>query len=199
MAIENICAKLFKDLDSSCVAPVRGWYQQAVIFSLTDVDTSTVSLPDYTNNTCAYTVEFTVKCATKGYRISGIEAGTNFKGWFSKTRDANGYPTYNHQVQLFLAGIDADIHCALSSLDKGRYAVALQTKSGEIVIYGFGQGLATGDYDYDIVEGGGGAVITLTSLDTSPESLLPLIYKSGTTNGEIADFDSAFENSNACP
>lgn len=196
MALENICGKLLADLDLSCQAPERRFWQQAVLINKSDVDTWDIITTDYDATptvSCAYSVEFALKCEKKGIRISGIESGDSYKGWYSKTRADNGYPVYKHQVQLFIGGTSETINCVLDALDRGSHFVAMQTKGGTVVIYGFQNGLSSGDYDYDIMEGSGGTLITLESLDSSPESLLPLIYKAGGGSTVAADFDASFE------
>lgn len=200
MAIENICARLLKDIDASCTAPARRYWQQAVLINKSDIDDSTLGLTDYDtpDPTCSYNVSFTLKCETKGIRITGIETGESFRGWYSKTRDANGYPTYNHQVSLFISGTSEEVKCVLDALSKGTYVVALQTKSGVVEIFGWENGISTGDYDYDIQTNGGGSVITLQSLDVAPENYLPLIYKAAPDGDPIADFDSAFAGPETC-
>lgn len=198
MAIDNICALLTTDRDSSCSITTRGWWQQAVLINLSQIETKTVTLPNALG-VCSHSVKFSLKCASKGYRVSAIEAGTNIKGMFSKTRDANGYPVYTHTVQIFLAGLDAELNCMIEALDKGLLAVALQTKTGEVLIYGIQNGLSSDDYTYDIVENAGGVIITLSSLENSPEPNVPMIYVSNTPGSEVADFDASFENVTPCP
>lgn len=201
MALESICGKLVNDLDVSCIAPSRRYWQQAVLIDKSDIETSTISLPVYDGEgapSCDYTVEFALKCMTKGIRISGIESGDNFKGFYSKTRDANGYPIYKHQAQIFVSGIDTATKCALDALDKGSVVVALQLKDGTVEIFGFENGLSTGDYTYDIQEGAGGTAIILQSLDSGPENHLPLVYKPTGGGTATADFDSSFAGAETC-
>ena len=200
MAIKNICAKLINNLDSSCTAPSRKYWQQAVLINKADIDTFTLNLPDFTEGaeTCDYNVEFTLKCETSGVRISGIETGESFKGWYSKSRDDNGYPTYIHQVQVFISGTTEEVKCALDAMDKGSYIIAMQTKDGKVEIFGWENGLSTGDYDYDIQANGGGSLVVLQSLENSPENYVPLIYKSAAPGDEITDFDDSFAGVTPC-
>ncbi len=200
MAIESVCAKLLNDIDASCNAPARRYWQQAVLINKSDIETSTLNFTDFEGDpvTCSYNITFALKCETKGIRIRGIETGESFKGWFSKSRDANGYSTYNHQVSVFISGTSEEIKCTLDALSKGSYVVALQTKSGVVEIYGWENGLSTGDFDYDIQANGGGAVITLQSLDVAPENYLPMVYKAELEGDEIADFDAAFAGPETC-
>lgn len=195
------CGKVFQGFENPCNLKVTGFRQIAVLINLDDIDLDSVvkTLPDYDTGTCDYTVEFDLKCGgTKGFSIKAIEAGTAIKGYFDKTRNDNGYAQYNHKVDVILSGIDKDVNCVLASLDAGRYAVALLANDGTVVIYGFQNGLSTSDYTYDIVGGGGSAVITLTSNEANPESTLPLIYKAGNGSTAILDFEAEFENTTPC-
>lgn len=200
MAIESICGRLLNDIDGSCVAPARRYWQQAVLINKSDIETLTINTTDYDaqSPTCAYNVEFTLKCETSGIRVTGIETGDHFKGYYDKTRDANGYPTYKHQVQIFLGGISENVKCALDALDKGSVVVALQLKDGTVEIYGIENGMSTGDYTWDLQAGSGGTAIVLSSLDSSPENFVPLIYKASGSGTESADFDSNFAGAATC-
>lgn len=196
MAIQSICAKLFNTFDASCEAPARKYYQQAVLINKSDIETITISKPDYQTPTCAYSVEFALKSGTTGYMIQGPEAGSNFLGSFDKSRSDLGYPQYIHNAQILMAGVNEEAKCILDSLDKGSFVVALQLKDENetVEIYGITKGLTTGDYTYDIQGGGGGTAILLSSLEDAPESMLPLVYVSAVPGQEGADFDSSFAN-----
>ncbi len=192
MAITSLCAKLFNSLDVSCVAPVRKYYQQAVIINKTDIEAYTITLPDADVETCAYKVEFALKDGATGYRISGAEAGSSFYGSFDKSRSDLGYAQYIHNTSILVTGVSEEVKCVLDSLDKGSFVVALQLKDGTVEVYGIVNGLTTGDYSYNIQEGGGGTPILLSSLEDAPESNLPLIYESAVPGQENEDFDDAF-------
>jgi len=194
MAVTSVCARLVNGLDISCIAPVRKAYQQAVLINKNDIDTFTVSLPDAsaTPPTCAYTVEFALKSGSTGYRITGTEAGSSFFGSSDKTRSDLGFVQYVHNVGILIAGISEAVKCVLDSLDKGSFIVALQWKDGTVEIFGFVNGLTTGDYSYNVQEGGGGTQIILSSLEDAPENNLPFIYKSAVADQENVDFDDAF-------
>lgn len=192
----STCGKIFQGFDNPCEIEVNGFRQLAVLINLDDIDKSTVdiSLPDYETGVCDYTVEFSLKENTTGFGVSAIDAGTTIRGYVSKTRNDQGYPVYTHSVDIFLSGIDVDTKCMLHSLDSGRYAVALMGNDGTVEIYGFKNGLTSADYDYNITENGGGSVITLSSLESSPEGLLPLVYKAGAGSTPELDFESLFAN-----
>ena len=194
MAIQSVCGRLFSGLDVSCVKPVSKYYQQAVIINSQDIDldTVTITLPDSEQEDCDYSVEFALKAGTTGFHIIGSEGGSTFYGSVSKSRNDLGYPSYIHNVGILVAGLSKESKCILSALDKGSYIVALQAKDGTVEIYGFQNGLTTGDYEYNIQEGGGGTQIILSSLEDATEGNLPLIYKSAVSGQESEDFDDAF-------
>lgn len=196
MAVTNICAELKSGQDSSCTTPLRRYYQQAVIINKSDIDTSTVvvSVPTTEDPECTYNVQFSLKEGKTGFRFTGANNGSVYKGYFDKTTSDQGYPQYKHNVQIFLTGTSEDAKCILDSLSKGNFIVALQFSDGTVEIYGWYYGLSTGDFTYDVQENGGGTAIILSSLDIAPESYVPFVYKSLTTGGENADFDANFEN-----
>ena len=196
MAIVSTCAKLFSGFDASCDSPVRQYFQQAVLINKADIETLEITKIDEGTDppTCNYNVQFGLKAGTTGYRFQGPEAGSNFFGSFDKSRSDLGFSQYIHNVQVLVTGISEQIKCIVDSLDKGSFIAALQLKDGTVEIYGAENGLSTGDYTYNIQEGGGGAPILLSSLEIAPENNLPLVYKSSTPDGEGADFDSAFAN-----
>src|SRR5690606_7070245 len=192
MAVQSLCARLFNSLDVSCNAPTRKYYQQAVIINKSDIESYTITLPDAETETCNYKVEFELGAGKTGYRISGAQAGSSFYGSFDKTRSDLGYAQYIHNTGILIAGVTEEVKCILDSLDKGSFVVALQLKDGTVEIYGIVNGLSTGDYSYNIQEGGGGTQILLSSLEDAPESNLPLVYESAVPGQESTDFDDAF-------
>lgn len=194
MAVTSICALLANGYDGSCIAPARKYYQQAVLINKTDIDPASVTytLPDTETGACSYTVAFDLKAGKTGYRITGAEAGNSFFGSFDKSRTDAGYTQYIHNVQIFVGGLTEASKCILAALDKGSFVVALQLTDGTVEIYGMGSGLSTGDYTFNIVEGGGGSVILLSSLEDAPEGNLPMIYESAVPGQENEDFDDAF-------
>lgn len=192
MAVQSLCAKLVNGLDVSCDAPTRKYYQQAVIINKTDIADYTITLPDAETETCDYKVAFELTPGTTGYRILGPEAGSTFYGSFDKTRSDLGYAQYIHNTGILITGVTEEVKCVLDSLDKGSFVVAMQLKDGTVEIYGIVNGLSTGDYSYNIQEGGGGTQIILSSLEDAPESNLPLVYESAVPGQESEDFDDAF-------
>ena len=161
-------AKIFNGQDGSCDTPVRKYHQQAVIINLSDIDSITITEPDYVTPTCSYKVVFALKTGLKGFKFQGPEAGSNYFGSFDKSRNDLGYPQYKHNAQILVSGITEAAKCAIAGLDKGSFIVALQLKDGTVEIYGAINGLTTGDYTYDVQGGGGGTPILLTSLEDAP-------------------------------
>lgn len=190
MAIVSVCAKLAQGLDSACSTPVRKYYQQAVLINKSDIISYEIT---HDPETGAYNVTFELTEGTKGYRISGSEAGSSFFGSNDLTRDeTSGLPQYTHNVQLLVAGTNEISKNVLHSLDNGSYVAALQLKDGTVEVYGIGNGLVTTDRTQSIQENGGSVLVTMASQDSAAESYLPLIYQSSTEDGEAADFDSEF-------
>lgn len=196
MATTSLCGTLKNGQDASCIAPARRFYQQAVLINLTDIDQSTVvvSVPTAEDPDCVYNVQFSLKDGKTGFRFVGPEAGSSYKGYFDKSRSDIGFTQYVHNAQILVVGSTEEAKCILDSLSKGKYAVAYQFTDGTVEIYGFQNGLTTGDFTYDVQEGGGGVAVILSSLETAPENLVPLVYKSLVPGSETEDFDSNFDN-----
>jgi len=200
MAIESVCGTLLAGQDISCAAPPRRYYQQAIIINKNDIDPDSVDISTVPTGTagalvCNYRVTFSLKEGKTGYLFKGSEKGSTYKGSFDKTTNETfGTPDYAHHAQLIVAGVEEASKCILSSLDQGLYVVAFQFADGTIEMYGFEYGLTTDDYTFDTQDGGGGTIIVMSSLETSPERYLPLVYKSITPGSEVEDFDSLFAN-----
>jgi|AntDeeMetagen681_2_1112603.scaffolds.fasta_scaffold02528_3 hypothetical protein len=194
MAVLPLCARLGVGQDISCVPVQRKYFQQAVVINRTDIAEYTINKTDYDTapETPLYNVEFTLKAGAQGYRFSGSENGSIYFGRYNKSTSDLGLPQYSHEVQMLVAGASEEAKAILESLDKGSYVVAMQFGDGTVEVYGIQNGVSTGDYTYSIQENGGGTPIVLSSNDGSPESSLPLVYKSTVAGDEEADFDSAF-------
>jgi len=197
MAITSICGILKNGQDAACVAPVRRFYQQAVIINISDINPTSVvlSTPNPLTGICAYNVKFSLKEGKTGLRFTGSEAGSSYKGFFDKSVSDLGYTQYKHNAQILVVGSTEAAKCILDSLGKGKFVVAYQFTDGSVEIYGFQNGLSAADFTYDVQDGGGGTAIVLSSMDISLENYVPLVYKSLVLNGETADFDANFENS----
>ncbi len=197
MAVLPLCARLGTGQDVSCVPVQRKYYQQAVLINKTDIvpNPAAVTKTDYETapNSPLYNVKFALKPGTKGYRFSGSENGSVYFGRTNKSTSDLGMPQYSQEVQILIVGAGQPTKAILEAIDKGSYVVAMQFGDGTIEIYGYDNGLSTGDYTYSIQENGGGTTIVLSSNDSSPESSHPFVYISGTPGQETEDFDSAFE------
>ena len=193
MANTAICAELTGAVDLSCIRSlVKRYFQEIVIINQNDID-YTISVPSLTAGAvCDYSLPLTLKAGKKGVMLKLPENGNTIRGSFAKTTDDNGFVQYLHTVQILVNGVSKENKCILDKLDRGRYVVAAQLADGTVEIYGFQNGLTTGDYTYDLVEGGGGAKIPLQSKDTEQETLLPMVYKSAVPGSENADFNEQF-------
>ena len=196
MAVASICGTLKNGQDASCIAPARRFYQQAVIINKSDIEPTSVvlSVPTAEAPECLYNVQFSLKTGKTGLRFTGPESGSSYKGYFDKTNSDLGFSQYVHNAQILVVGSTEEAKCILDSLSKGKYVVVFQFTDGTVEVYGFQNGLTTGDFTYDVQEGGGGTAIVLSSLETAPENYVPLVYKSLVVDGENADFDSNFDN-----
>jgi hypothetical protein len=196
MAVASICGTLKNGQDASCVAPARRFYQQAVVINKADIDPESVvlSVPTAEDPDCLYNVQFALKDGKTGFRFTGPESGSSYKGYFDKTLSDLGFTQYKHNAQLLIVGSTEEAKCILDSLSKGKYVVVYQFTDGTVEVYGFENGLTTGDFTYDVQEGGGGTAIVLSSLDIAPENYVPLVYQSTPPGSENADFDANFDN-----
>ena len=194
MANTAICAELEGNIDLSCLrALVKKYFQEVVIINFNDIDREASTLNMGSGATCDYTVSMVLKEGKKGVMIKLPENGGTIKGTYAKSTSDLGFNQYLHTVNILMAGASAAIKCALDKLDRGRYVVAAQLSDGTVEIYGWENGLTTGDYTFDLVDGGGGTVIPLQSKEAEQESMIPLIYKSAVTGSENADFNEQFE------
>ena len=194
MAVNNICGALNAGLDMTCIDTlVRKYVQQIVLFNRNQVDPTKTVKPVVTDEACDYRLQFELKSLQKGFRFSMNDAATSIKGTFDKSVDQYGNPTYKHSVTIAIMGVSEATKCILRAMDKSSLIAALQI-GDEIEIFGFDNGLVSADYTWDIAEGGGAVLITLSSSDENLEASIPYLYKSVTPGGEIADFDADFEN-----
>ena len=192
MANNIVCAELKGGIDLSCTREIsKGYEQEVVIINKNDIDRTT-SIEGDISDPCDYTVQMLLKTGKKGVQLKLPDTSLSVKGFYAKSVDANGNPQYLHQVQIQIFGSESSVKCTLDKLDRGKYVVAVQTLDGIVEIYGFKYGLTTGDYTYDIVEGSGGALITLQSRENAQEVKLPMVYKPQTGGDADADFNAQF-------
>ena len=197
MAVLPLCARLGTGQDVSCVPVQRKYYQQVVLINKSDIDYSSASVTKTDYETAPevplHNVTFSLKEGSKGYRFAGSENGSVYFGRTNKSTSDLGLPQYSQEVQMLVVGAGESTKSVLEALDKGSMVAAMQFGDGTVEIYGYDNGLSTGDYTYSIQENGGGTTIVLSSNDSSPESSHPFVYKSATPGQETEDFDSAFE------
>lgn len=192
MANTAICAEITGEIDLSCIRGlVKKYFQEVVIINYNDVD-RTASVLNNIGAVCDYSVSMVLKPGKKGVMLKLSENGSTIKGTFSKTTSDLGFVEYSHMVNILLAGISSVVKCTLDKLDRGRYIVAAQLGDGQVELFGYENGLTTGDYTWDIVEGGGGTVIPMQSKEGEEETMQPLLYKSALPGGEGADFNEQF-------
>lgn len=191
MANDAICAEITGEIDMTCLKSLlKKYYQEVVIMNYNDID-RVASVVNTDEAGCDYTVSLVLKEGKKGVMLKLPEAGGTIKGTFNKTTSPIGFSQYQHIVNILLAGVTADIKCTLDRLDRGKYVLA--TQIGDTVeIWGYETGLSTGDYTWDLVDGGGGTVIPMQSKEGEEESMLPMIYKAALAGGENADFNEQF-------
>ncbi|SHJ20287.1 hypothetical protein SAMN05443429_11226 [Cruoricaptor ignavus] len=192
MATANICAELQQGFDLSCVRSlVRKYHQEAVIINWNDIDRSASTI-NVTGANCDFTTSLVLKPGKTGVRIKLPSSSNSIKGFYAKSKNDNGFVQYLHTVNILSAGLTSEQKCILDKLDHGRFVVALQASNDVIEIYGFENGLSTGDYTFDIVENGGPALIPLQSDEDAQEQYAPLVYKPRDGSNAVADFDSLF-------
>lgn len=194
MANTVVCAELTGAIDNSCVRNfAKKYFQEAVFINLNDIDKTASVVGNISGPTCDYTVQMLLKSGKKGIQVKLPETGNAIKGFTAKSKDTYNNPQYLHQAQFLMLGASAAAKCQMDKLDHGRFVVALQLTDGTVEIYGWENGLSTADYTFDIVEGGGGALIVLQSDDTAQESMLPMVYKPQALGDANADFNEQFE------
>ena len=192
MAVVSPCARLANGQDNSCLTNiVRKYFQQVVLMNRSDIINVVTSVPTAENPECVYTVAFDLKPGATGYRIAGSEAGSVFKGYFDKSVSDLGYPQFVHHVDIVAMGVGQDTKCFLDSASRASLVAAMQI-GDTVEIYGIEAGLSIDDFTFDVGEGGGGSMISLSSLETAPESRLPFVYVSATPDQEVEDFDNLF-------
>lgn len=194
MANIIICNELTGDIDLSCkrVFP-KSWYQEAVFINFNDIDRTASQLSTNNGTNCAHSVQMVLKPGKKGTRLRLPDGGSTIKGFYDKSTTDNGDVEYLHKAQGLIKGADEETMCIIDKLDHGLYVIALQTKADTVFIYGWENGLSTGDYTWDITAGGGGTVLPFQNKEAEKESMLPLVYKPQTGGDANADFNSQFE------
>jgi len=194
MANTAICAEIDGEIDLSCIRNLsKKYFQEVVIINYNDIDKTASVLGDFDGATCDYTVQMVLKTGKKGVMFKIPETSGSIFGTAAKTTaDVTGLPQYMHLVQILAMGISSEIKCLLDKLGRGKFVVAAQLADGTVEIYGWENGLTTGDYTIDIAGGGGASVVPLQSKENEQEGMLPLIYKPQTGGSANADFNEQF-------
>lgn len=193
MANISICAEIDGEIDLSCIRNLpKKYFQEVVIINKSDIDYTT-SVVGNLDATCDYTVQMVLKTGKKGVMFKIPETSGSIFGTAAKTTaDVTGLQQFVHLVQILAMGLSSEIKCLLDKLGRGKFVVAAQLSDGTVEIYGWENGLSTGDYTIDIAGGGGASVVPLQSIETAQESMLPLIYKPQTGGDANADFNEQF-------
>lgn len=194
MANTSICAEIDGEIDLSCIRNLaKKYFQEVVIINKSDIDYTASVLGNVDATVCDYTVQMVLKTGKKGVMFKIPETSGSIFGTAAKTTaDITGLPQYLHLVQILAIGINSEIKCLLDKLGRGKYVVAAQLADGTVEIYGWENGVSTGDFTIDIAANGGASVVPLQSRDTEQESMLPLIYKPQTGGNANADFNEQF-------
>ena len=194
MANTAICAEIDGEFDLSCIRNLsKKYFQEVVIINYNDIDKTASVLGEFDKSPCDYTVQMVLKEGKKGVMFKIPETSGSIFGTAAKTTtDVTGLPQYLHLVQILAMGIKSEIKCLLDKLGRGKFVVAAQLADGTVEIYGWENGLSTGDYTIDMAGGGGASVVPLQSKDTEQESMLPLIYKPQEGGSANADFNEQF-------
>ena len=111
------------------------------------------------------------------------------------TEEESGLPVYNHQSTITAHGADEMTKSILATLDLGRVVAVnkFETPTGNLYeVFGWTNGLTTGDYDYDITGSNGVVPITLESGEDFLESHVPYVFKSDSEGQEDLDFEDFF-------
>lgn len=174
-----ICRQILRGQDITCQAFGRKYFQQLVLVNRGDV--SEVAYDVGPNN---HAIAFNLVEDATGYRYRGNENVSNYSASFSKS-EQRGQPLYTHSVSMPVLGVSVETKLILKELDLADYFAAIQFIDGTVEIYGFENGLTTGDYDYSAQNGLGGIVLSLSS--RYPEDDPPFNY-----GGPGSDFDDLF-------
>ena len=122
-----ICGKLYSGQDNACVTLQKGYIQEVKLINFQDIDTFTVtSTCDETES--KHRVSFALKEGAEAIPFVGIGSGNSIRGWYSKTRDDNGYPMYVHHLQIIITRVTEEQKCILKNLDNGLYILSAQNQ-----------------------------------------------------------------------
>lgn len=179
------CVKLLKGLDISCSTAIGAkYYQQVVLINRSDVDEVLIKDAEESHR-----ISFNLKGTSSGVMFKGVEAGRIFNATFDKS-ERKGIPYYQHRLELPVVGVKEEIKVLLKQLDIADFFAAVQYKDETVEIFGFNNGLKTGNYSYEAQGGIGGATIPLES--RYEEYVPPYIYYG--RGNETQHFNDLFAN-----
>ena len=173
------CVSLIKGFDIGCEALFRKYYQNVVLINKEDVKQFSVTTTD-----SLHRIQFNLEDGKTGYLFNGKENVGLLTAKFNKN-DVKGVPYYNHSVDVVVVGTSENIKTLLKQLDNSNYFAAIQFRNGDVEIYGFENGLFSGNYEYSAQSSLGGAVINLGSKYDEYEP--PYLYNSADPNQDFND------------
>ncbi len=177
------CVKLLKGFDLNCVVPTTRYYQSVVLINRADVNEYVIDSGE-TN----HRISFNLKAGSSGFLFRGNENGSLISAGFAKSTD-KGIPLYSHKVSVPVIGSSENIKTLLMQMDGSDFFAVIQAVNGDVEVYGFENGLSSGDYDFQLQSSLGGAAIDLSS--KFEEFDPPYIYYSAGL--ETLHFDTNFE------
>lgn len=180
------CVNLIKGFDIGCEALFRKYYQNVILINKSDVFQTAIS-----TTTEQHRIQFNLLPGKTGYLFTGNENVGLLNAKFSK-KEEKGVPYYNHSVDIVIAGTSENVKTILKQIDNSRFFAAIQFKNGDVEIYGFENGLGSGDYEYSAQSSLGGAVINLSSKYDEYEP--PYLYHSNSINDDFNDLFAGLPN-----
>ena len=173
------CVSLIKGFDIGCEALFRKYYQNVVLINKDDVNQYSVTTTDDLHR-----IQFNLKDDKTGYLFNGNESVGLLTAKFSK-KDLKGVPYYSHSVDIVVVGTSENTKTLLKQLDNSNYFAAIQFRNGDVEIYGFENGLFSGNYEYAPQSSLGGSVIGLNSKYDEYDP--PYLYNSADPNQDFND------------
>ena len=185
----DICNTLRGGQDLSCAIPEYIPFQEAKLINKSDIEEATISVDCETDE---YNVDFKLKPGKKAFAFIASVNGNHVRGIDSLVRNDKGYAMWNHAMHFLFAGVDEASTCQREALAKGSIVGAIKYNDGTVKIYGLENGMASEEYDYDLVEEEGLFPMVLSSLEGRSERYLPLVFNPSEGDAE-AIFDNDFQ------
>lgn len=196
----RVCGLLKSGIDLSCERPISRYVQEICLMNYSEVDQSTIVAPWTSTDEsgdCDYSGYFEMLTGKSGFKFVFPERGSGVFGTTDTATDDNGYSTFTHHINAMLPNASETDKCRLDALSRGLVVGATKWSDGKVEIYGLRYGLSLDPVTLDPANNGGVTPIILSSLETTPESHLPLNYKPSGEGSAEADFDKCFENEEA--